>query len=523
MTSGKKTAIYIRLSSEDANVDGRNKMESDSVSAQRILLQSYVIHQLGVDERDILEYVDDGVTGTHFHRQSFQQLTEDMKTGEIDCIVVKDFSRFGRDYLEVGFYMEYIFPLLQIRFISINDNYDSAASVGMTGGMNVALKNLVYNMYSLDLSKKITSAMETRMKNGTRNPVQARFGYRKRKDGSIEIEPESAKIVKMIFEMAANGDSFAEITRELNRLEIPTCVEMKEAQGVKTSFQKFDTIKKQRWNATTVSGIVRDEIYIGTRIWGKSKCNMHTAHKSIRLDESEWIRLENQHDAIVDKELFEKANALHPKKAKGYSETRTNYTLPRKEKKPAFLVCGHCGHGLVADSAHRLKCTDGRTSGDDVCRKFVVKREILEENILAYVRQFANTMLAEKKAKNVSSGGSKASISELTKRSKQLSSLRMKFYDDYKNGKIDRTQYKREAEKLAMELEDIKLQIEEIQIIEKQASHQENEFLEEKLTVLANLDKFDKEKLQEVIKVVQVYDQDHIEIIWNFDDMFQKL
>ena len=135
MTDHRKTAVYIRLSAEDDNVDGRAKKESDSVTSQRILLKSFVIDQLGVAESDILEYVDDGVSGTHFKRQGFQQLQDDMKSGEIGCVVVKDFSRFGRDYLEVGFYIEYIFPLLQIRFISINDSYDSAASSGMTGGM----------------------------------------------------------------------------------------------------------------------------------------------------------------------------------------------------------------------------------------------------------------------------------------------------------------------------------------------------------------------------------------------------
>ena len=206
-------------------MDGRTKLESDSVTSQRILLKSFVIDQLGVDEADILEYVDDGVSGTHFKRNGFQQLQEDMKSGQIGCVVVKDFSRFGRDYLEVGFYIEYIFPLLQIRFISINDSYDSAASSGMTGGMNVALKNLVYNMYSLDLSKKISSAMQTRMKNGTRLPVNARYGYRKGKDGRLEVDPDAAKVVKMIFQMAAEGMSFAEITRELNKQEIATCDE----------------------------------------------------------------------------------------------------------------------------------------------------------------------------------------------------------------------------------------------------------------------------------------------------------
>ena len=115
MTDHRKTAVYIRLSAEDDNVDGRAKKESDSVTSQRILLKSFAIDELGVAEVDILEYVDDGVSGTHFKRQGFQQLQDDMKSGEIGCVVVKDFSRFGRDYLEVGFYIEYIFPLLQIR------------------------------------------------------------------------------------------------------------------------------------------------------------------------------------------------------------------------------------------------------------------------------------------------------------------------------------------------------------------------------------------------------------------------
>ena len=310
MTDHRKTAVYIRLSAEDDNVDGRAKKESDSVTSQRILLKSFVIDQLGVDEADILEYVDDGVSGTHFKRQGFQQLQDDMKSGEIGCVVVKDFSRFGRDYLEVGFYIEYIFPLLQIRFISINDSYDSAASSGMTGGMNVALQNLVYNMYSLDLSKKISSALQTRTRNGTRLPVNARYGYKKGKDGRLEVDPEAAKVVKMIFRMAAEGTSFADITRELNRQAIATCDEQKLSRGDQVQFQRFDTIKKKHWSPTTVSAIVRDEIYIGTRIWGKTRCSMHTGHKAVLNDETEWVRLENHHTAIIDRELFEKANDI---------------------------------------------------------------------------------------------------------------------------------------------------------------------------------------------------------------------
>ena len=347
MTDLRKTAVYIRLSAEDDNVDGRAKKESDSVTSQRILLKSFVIDELGVVESDILEYVDDGVSGTHFKRQGFQQLQDDMKSGEIGCVVVKDFSRFGRDYLEVGFYIEYIFPLLQIRFISINDSYDSAASSGMTGGMNVALQNLVYNMYSLDLSKKISSALQTRTRNGTRLPVNARYGYKKGKDGRLEVDPEAAKVVKMIFQMAAEGTSFADITRELNRQAIATCDEQKLSRGDQVQFQRFDTIKKKHWSPTTVAAIVRDEIYIGTRIWGKTRCSMHTGHKAVLNDETEWVRLENHHTAIIDRELFEKANEMHPKKKRSVAESRTNFTLERRKKQPALLICANCGHSLL--------------------------------------------------------------------------------------------------------------------------------------------------------------------------------
>ena len=128
-------------------------------------------------------------------------------------------------------------------------------------------------MYSLDLSKKISSALQTRTRNGTRLPVNARYGYKKGKDGRLEVDPEATKVVKMIFKMAAEGTSFADITRELNRQAIATCDEQKLSRGDQVQFQRFDTIKKKHWSATTVAAIVRDEIYIGTRIWGKTRCS----------------------------------------------------------------------------------------------------------------------------------------------------------------------------------------------------------------------------------------------------------
>ena len=437
MTDLRKTAVYIRLSAEDDNVDGRAKKESDSVTSQRILLKSFVIDELGVAESDILEYVDDGVSGTHFKRQGFQQLQDDMKSGEIGCVVVKDFSRFGRDYLEV--------------------------------------------------------------------------------------DPEAAKVVKMIFQMAAEGTSFADITRELNRQAIATCDEQKLSRGDQVQFQRFDTIKKKHWSPTTVAAIVRDEIYIGTRIWGKTRCSMHTGHKAVLNDETEWVRLENHHTAIIDRALFEKANEMHPKKKRSVAESRTNFTLERRKKQPALLICANCGHSLLKETEHLLKCSDARTNGDPVCRSLVIRREPLEENILGLVHQYAASML--EKEKKVSSNRQcdykEINTAELQKQSRQLTSEKMKLYDDYKDGRIDRDLYKQRAEKISGQLDEIKRKIEDAKNSKKLL--EQNELSDKiKLKDFLGIQKFDTEKLREIIKVIRVHSQDEIEIEWNFDDIFSE-
>ena len=521
MVSDKKTAIYIRLSMEDDNVDGCSKCESDSVSSQRILLRTFAMIDLGISDLDIVEYVDDGVSGTHFNRLGFQKLQDDMKAGLIDCVIVKDFSRFGRDYLEVGFYIEYIFPLLQIRFISVNDGYDSQANSGMTGGMNVALKNLINNMYSLDLSKKITTALRTRQRNGTQTPVRAKFGYKKGKDGKLVIDPDAAAVVRDIFKMAAEGVSFADITRTLNQAKVLTVEEYVEKTGKSVNFQRFDTIKKRTWSISTVSSIIRDEIYLGVRIWGRTKCSMHTGHKSVLNDKEEWIRIENAHEAIIDKELFDLANELHPrKKRSGVSESRKNHTIPRKPKQPAFLVCGNCGHGLLEESAHILKCSDGRTNGEKFCRELSIRREELEAGIMEYVRTYAASMLAERKSKSTGKRKSEpGNRTDILSAMKHLSSEKMKLYDDYKDGYISREDYKELAEKITQKLAGLQEQLDGMEEVRNELCEADPAEMK-KWNELSTLQVFDKEKLRQIIRVIRIYGQNEIEIEWKCDDGF---
>ena len=129
------------------------------------------------------------------------------------------------------------------------------------------------------------------------------------------------------------------------------------------------------------------------RIWGKTRCSMHTGHKAVLNDETEWVRLENHHTAIIDRQLFEKANEMHPKKKRSVAESRTNFTLERRKKQPALLLCANCGHSLLKETEHLLKCSDARTNGDPVCRSLVIRREPMEENILGLVHQYAASML----------------------------------------------------------------------------------------------------------------------------------
>lgn len=249
---------------------------------------------------------------------------------------------------------------------------------------------------------------------------------------------------------------------------------------------------------------------------------MHTGHKSVLTDEEEWIRIENAHEAIIDQELFDLANRLHPrKKRNGVSESRKNHTIPRRAKQPGFLICGNCGHALIEESAHILKCNSGRTSGDKICKELSVRREALEASIMEYVRKYAGSIMMDKKPKAVkrkSEAGNKAEISSAMK---HLSSEKMKLYDDYKDGYISREDYKELAGKITEKLAGLQEQLDGIAETEHEI-HELNQEADEEWKALSVLQVFDKEKLRQIIRVIRVYSQNEIEIEWKCDDGFEK-
>ena len=236
------TALYARLSLDDGNVG-----ESMSIQSQKAILTRKA-EELGIYNYQF--YVDDGYSGTNFNRPGFQRMMEDAKAGRIKSIVIKDFSRFGRDYLEVGNYLEKILPVLGIRIISINDGFDSINSSGFTGGMSVALKNMLNAMYSRDLSRKVRSAMKTHAKNGEYMPAFPKYGYIKDPEDKhhLVIDPEAAETVKLIFTMAADGKTKGQIAKYLNETHVLTCREYMCRKGIK--MHRENEKEKKLWSVT---------------------------------------------------------------------------------------------------------------------------------------------------------------------------------------------------------------------------------------------------------------------------------
>lgn len=516
--NNKKTAVYIRLSDEDNNVDGMIKAESNSVAAQRILVRDYIQRNGLSDPADILEYVDDGFSGTNFQRPSFRRMMEDAKRGIIDCIIVKDFSRFGRDHLETGNYLERIFPLLGIRFISVNDQFDSVDCTGMTGGMSVALKNIINSMYSKDLSKKIRSATATRIARGEYVGALVPYGYIKNPEDVHQLIPdeEAAKVVRLIFTMAAEGKKKPEIARYLNGQGIPTCMEHFQAIGLKRKSHREK--KKKLWTVTTIGDIIKNEVFLGKTVWNKTRQEAVGSKRQIRNDKSEWLVIEGTHEPLVSQEVFDMANE------KAFTHEKRN--VPTGRKAHPILICPYCGRRLTLTGwGNAYRCGQAAISGIAGCKTVHVDKERLENAVLSCTRAMAGMVSAEagrKKKEWSQTAAIEEEIAMMETEEKRLSSKKLSLYEDYRLSRITKEQYRKEYENAASRILEIEKRIpglkDEAVRIREQMLHMKER--ETELEGLAVLETFDKEKLANVIDSVQVYSEERIEIVWKMDDLF---
>ena len=247
-------AIYMRLSKED-----NKEQESNSITTQRILLQKFVAEHFS--NYQIMEFCDDGYTGTNFERPEIQKLLQMAKELKINCIIVKDFSRFARDYIELGSYLEQIFPFLGVRFISINDNYDSEKYHGTLADIDINFKNLLYDLYSKDLSQKVKTALSVKKESEQYVSSNSPFGYEKdpKDRHQLKIVKEEAVVVKRIFDLTMQGYTSGKIAKLLKE-GIKTPIEFKIAKGATSRIPKGERFF---WTKSTICSILSNQIYIG--------------------------------------------------------------------------------------------------------------------------------------------------------------------------------------------------------------------------------------------------------------------
>lgn len=372
-------ALYIRLSIEDS------KVESLSIENQKHVLGRYADSMEGVRNVEILEFTDNGYSGTNFERPAIQELLDMVRAGKINCIIVKDFSRFGRNSIEVGYFMERVFPLYGIRFISVNDDFDSALFHGDTGGINVAFKYLVSEFYSRDLSVKSKTAKYVKMKRGEYQSAICPYGYRKSEDGNMEPDEETAPIVRFIFEMAGNGHAASQIVEALFEKRIPMPGEYKAAKG-----KHYHDVSRCHniWQRSTVLRILGDERYTGTYVMGKRQVTeVGSSHLRMK-EESEWFKIPGHHPAIVSKDLFGQAQEQlqHFKCAK-----RNKNLYPLRGK----VFCGCCRHGMPRTAAknHVFECRYTRVDENSPCHGLRIEEKELETMLYDILSKQAQIIL----------------------------------------------------------------------------------------------------------------------------------
>lgn len=380
----QNVAIYMRISDEDKELEeGR---ESTSIAGQRMLLRDFVGNQKDLKGCTVVEVIDDGYSGTDFQRPGIQALLEMAKRKEVCCIVVKDFSRFGRNYVEVGNYLEQIFPFLGIRFLSVNDGFDSFFTAGAAGALDVGFKNIIYEAYSKDLSEKIKSVRKIKAEQGKFVTAFAPYGYKKDEQNRnrLMVDPECAPIVRRIFSQYLSGVTKTDIARQLNQEGIPCPMKIRKKRCENLNRKLWgDSLI---WTVGTVSNILADQRYTGDAVYGKVKPKSVGSKKELPVPKEQWIIVPDSHEGIISHEEFKAVE----RRKKSYRKIEKG-----NQKKSLFakkIRCKSCGHLFIRMEKNKkisYCCKSGRNLYESKCYQGKVGEQELKNALFTCLHNFA--------------------------------------------------------------------------------------------------------------------------------------
>ena len=533
-----QTAGYIRLSIEDSG-----KTNGYSLENQEKLVRDYIADRQ--DLRLYRLYIDNGATGTVFERPAFDEMMQDMKDGKINCIVVKDLSRLGRNYLEAGNYLEQIFPFFRVRFISITDGYDSNSPDVTDESLIIPLKNIINEGYAKDISLKITTSFESRKKQGQfmgRYPV---YGYLKdpANKNHLIINPETCGIVRRIFQMRDSGMALGAIASQLNEEGIPSPARYLWIKGLSKEERHQDSY----WDRINVKRLLTNKMYLGILVYGKERSSFAKGIKRQRVPESEWKYVPNAHEAIIDQELFDSVQ----KKLEDTKQNFLNMTGINEDYRPENLFrgrihCSDCGGAMkmskfvntrkdgsidryaVYECCRRKKLYDLSCPQRSI-RKAVVDKTV-EEAIRFHIRTFLDTEQIIAKLNRSPKGRAAASdiqnhIREKQRRISKIERLSTGIYEDYREGILNEEEYLAIRSRYGEEKEGLLKEVDALMLAEREheANYHSTGSLADIVRKYAEFPELNREIVEAFIADIQVHTDSHLVITFAFEDEFQRL
>lgn len=531
------TAIYARLS-----VENSGKSENVDVIANQIeICKSYIADRPYLSLVDT--YIDNGHTGTVFDRPEFNRLMTDIKSGRIKCLVVRDLSRFGRDYIETGTYLERIFPQIGLRFIAIKENYDNFDTDGSNESLMIPLQNMINALYSKDISRKVSTALKAQMEQGTFQKRNLPYGYRWNEEHTnMVIDEETASYVRLIFQRKIEGWSMPMILDELDRLGAPNTELRKRQNGTRTG----DGCSCKGWHKSTVYGILTNPHYVGDTVLGRSMVAIYKGIKSHNVkDKDEWIVFPNTHEAIISREDFQKVQDI----MNAASEARQT-KMQKSEEIRATLINLFDGKIFCADCGKRMyfhrKKVDKRKDGGwyafyecstyvgrryEHCTAHYIRQDRLERDVLAAIQLQVKAALDYDKLldKLRGSEGEKnirdkqnALITSLNLKLSGVSKKRTRLYEDFAEGILDEEEYTFAKKSYDEQFADLSRRLDEA--VQRRSRFNEAMSVDNKwITLMKSVStatQLSQELVDESVELVKIHEDGAVELVMKYGDIY---
>lgn len=528
-----KAALYIRLSVEDGD-----KEESNSVKNQRMLLNDFLNDNPDIELYDC--YIDDGFSGTDFARPGFEKLLEDLYSKKFNTVIVKDLSRLGRNYIEVGNYIEKIFPLFNIRFIAINDQIDSIKNPDSVNSVIVPFKNLINDEYCRDISNKIKAVLNVKMKKGEYVGAYAPYGYLKDPEDihHLIIDEEAAKVVKLIYELTLNGLGRTAIAKKLNELGIlnPTGHRAEELK-MRIPVAEDKRNIKYSWCSTTVRQILKNAMYCGDTIQHKGKLISYKIHKRVLLPEEEWVVVKDTHEAIIDRETFDKVQKeILGRDTKMNSDGKISIFA-------GHIKCADCERAMSKKVASKYKgkareyyhymCSAYMRSGGTKCSKHTIRNDELEQAVLESIKiqiglisdikriksEIENSTLLDNRKHLIEKNIGKCEEQLMIKRK-----LRKDSYEDWKLGNISEEEYNEYTKEYSSQIRQIEDNIDNYykELKDLEQASMESDWIDNFIKY-QNINSLSRELIDSLIDNIYVYENKKIKIKFKYEDEYNYL